>query len=1026
MNKLTDYSLKRPVTTLIILFGALIFGMYAYINLKVELMPDVDTPIISITTILPGASPEVVDKEVTDLLEEQINAINGLKSIQSQSFEGRSLIIAEFELSRKIDSVAADVRAKVNLAKQNLPKDAEDSIVDKFSPWNEPFMILGVTGAKDYQERLHFADKVIKRNLQTINGVGAVDIIGGPNREIRIELNVQKMLARNVSSQDIINAIHLKHKELPGGRVENKALEYSLRIQGEYKNSQDLSELVIKKEQSSFIRLKDVAQIIDGFEDQRSIAELNGKRIISLQIQKQRGANEIQTSKAILERIQEISSSLPKSMTVKTIHDSSKFIEKSMKGVQRDLITGVLLTAFLMWLFLKSFRPTLIAVMAIPVSLISTFAVLYVLGISINNLSMLGISLSIGLVIDNTIVVIENVFRYKAEGKSAWDAAYYGTKEVFFSVLAGTITTVSVFLPVAFMDNMIGRYLYSYGMTIVVAIIISFIVSITLTPFLASHLLKAQLKVPKNGLLLEGLQKLYKLALSWAIQFRVLTILIATVIFGFSIFLASTVGMNFVPDEDQGKFVVDFELNVGASIQKSLDISKIVESSIKNQKEVDYYYLVLGGGASQEVNRGKFTIYLTPKQQRQGIRNITEELRAKLTKSSLLKDIAISITIAPMKTISLMIQGTNYEDLKVLIAKLKTEVKKQDFLRDVEFSLKANKPSLDIEIDRDLADEMGVDVVNLSSEVFNLVQGLEVSNYKEKGYRYKIRLRAQEEFRDQVEDILSYKVRGKNNQMIPLSVIAKVNLVSGANRVDRYNRIWAISLEANSAGLPTDEAVVKLEKMFADIQGDNKSIRLEKTGDTKGMQEAFISMLKAVAFSILIIYMVMAIQFESFINPIVVMMSLPLSSIGVFGLLSIIQMPMNILIFMGMILLVGIVVNNAIILVDFINQERDRGTPRDEAILKAAPLRLRPILMTALSTIVSIIPVALGLSEGGEMRQPMSIAVIGGMLTSSPLTLLVIPVMYSIIDDLILALKKFINSLKSAPITNPQSGENNV
>lgn len=1026
MNQLTELSLKRPVTTLIILFGSLIFGMYAFTNLKVELMPDVDTPIISITTILPGASPEVVDKEVTDLLEEQINAINGLKSLQSQSFEGRSLIIAEFELSRQIDSVAADVRAKVNLAKGNLPKDAEDSIVDKFSPWNEPFMILGITGAKDYKERLHFADKVIKRSLQTINGVGSVDIVGGPSREIRIELNVQKMLARNISSSDVISAINLKHKELPGGRVENSDLEYSLRIQGEYEKSQDLAELVILKQNNTFVRLKDIAQIIDGFEDQRSIAELNGQRIISLQIQKQRGANEVETSKAILERIQEISGGLPKSMKVKTIHDSSKFIKQSMDGVQQDLITGVLLTALLMWLFLKSFRPTLIAVMAIPVSLISTFAILYVLGISINNLSMLGISLSIGLVIDNTIVVIENVFRYKANGRSAWDSAFYGTKEVFFSVLAGTVTTVSVFLPVAFMDNMIGRYLYSYGMTIVIAIIISFIVSITLTPFLASHLLEGQLSVPKNGIFLESLQKLYKTILRWSIHFRGFTILIATLVFFFSIYLASTVGMNFVPDEDKGKFVVDFELNVGASIQKSLAISKIVEQAIQSQKEVDYYYLVLGGGASQEVNKGTYTVYLKPKNQRRWITKITEELRNKLTTNPLLKDIALSITIAPMKTISLMIQGTNYQDLKVLIGKFKKEIKKQSYLRDVEFSLKSNKPSLDINIDRDLADEMGIDVVNLSTEVFNLVQGLEVSNYKEDGYRYKIRLRAQQQFRDQVEDILAYKVRGKNNQMIPLSVIADVRLVSGSNRVDRYNRIWAISLEANSSGIPTDEAVQKVEEIFHQIQGDNKSIRLEKTGDTKGMQEAFIAMLKAVIFSILIIYMVMAIQFESFIHPIVVMMSLPLSSIGVFGLLSIIQMPMNILIFMGMILLVGIVVNNAIILVDFINQERAKGTSRDQAILLAAPLRLRPILMTALSTIVSIVPVALGLSEGGEMRQPMSIAVIGGMITSSPLTLLVIPVMYSVIDDLTLKLKSIFNYFKPTPVVHITSGETNA
>lgn len=1010
MRDLTQLSLSRPVGTIIVLAAALLFGFYAFLNMRIELMPDVDSPIIAVRTSLPGASPEVVDKDVTDVLEEQINTIQGIDFIQSQSFEGQSLILVNFKLERSIDSAASDVRAKVNLAKADLPDDVEETTVDKFSPWIEPFMILSLDVGDSYLKSLNYADKVVRRKLQTVQGVGSVNLVGGPDREIQIRVDVDQLNARGLNTKHILDAIRNNHKEVPGGRLTTTEKEFNLKLRGEYTEVAQLEKLVISKTEVGLVQLSDVAEVVDDFEERRTIARLNSRPIIGLQLQKQRGANEVEASKRVRALITELNES--REFKVHVVHDSSSYVLSSMNGVRKDLILGVLLTSLLMWLFLKSPRSTFVAVLSIPVSLISSFAVLFVLGISVNNLSMLAISLAIGLVIDNTIVTIENIFRYQSMGHEPLDAAKKGTKEVFFSVLAGTATTVSVFLPVAFMSNMIGRYLYAYGMAIVVSVTISFFVSITLTPFFASRFMKDGEEPPKSGAFFLMIQKIYTALLKKAIHYRISTIAIVTAIFFFSLFLGSTIGVNFVPDEDNSRFRVEYELPLGSTLEKSSKVARSIEQIFAQDKEVDYSYTIIGADASREVNKGVVHVYLHPKAQRRPITEIVQSTREKIAANPVFHGVRYAVLVRPMKSISLAIQGTDYEQLVAGTIALRQELNRENFLNDLEISLKPDKPVLDVQINRDLAQELKVPISKVGSEIYNLVQGVEVARFKEDGYRYKILLRALQDFRNNPEDIGRIKLLNEEGSLVPLPVLANVVPGTGVNRVDRYNRVWSVTLNANARGLSTAEATERLEQIFKEKISLKYGLKTIKTGDSKGMEESFLAMLTAFLFSVVIVYMVMAIQFESFWHPLVVMGALPLSIIGVLGLLFLIQMPINILIFMGMILLVGIVVNNAIILVDFINQERARGTPRDEAIIKSAPLRLRPIVMTALSTIISVVPVSLGLSEGAELRQPMSIAIIGGMLTSSPLTLLVIPVTYSLVDDLLSSVSKILDKLK--------------
>ncbi|WMI72311.1 efflux RND transporter permease subunit [Aminobacterium sp. MB27-C1] len=1021
--KITDFSLRRPVTVLIGTFALIFFGLLAMKNMGMERVPDVDFPLVAVSTTMQGASPTVMDNDVTDVLEEQLNTISGIENIRSNTYEGRSIILVEFELGRDIDAAAADVRDKVNLAVSDLPEEAETPIVQKFNAGDSPIITLGITGAASYKEQSHFADKVVKERLQTIDGVGSVDTIGLREREIRVWLDPALLESRNLTVKDVKDAIKDKHVELPAGRLESDRRELSIRLEGEYGSVEELEQLPIVSRHGAVIRLRDVARVEDGYEDVRSIATYNGKPVILLEILKQRGANEVALADGVYKELDSLKKLAPSDVNIEVLSDTSSFVRKSMAGVGSDTLIGIGLCSLIMLFFLRTMRATFVTIVTIPVCLLGSLIILKGLGVTINNLSMMGLSLAVGMVVDATTVVLENIHRHLENGKLPMEAASQGTSEVGFAVLAGAATTICVFAPVASMGGVIGRFFYAFGITVVLTIAISLVLSLTLTPFLCSRILrkdrpgKVALKIEA---FLEWLENTYRKWLGRCLRHRFIVLAGAVGIFALGIFMAGLLGTGFFPNEDRGDFAIRFELPAGASLDEGKRFLDEIGESVRLYPEVAYTYGTIGSGMGQEVNKGKLNVTLVPRNKRASSTEVMGKMRKQF---STYKDVQLTFGTWG-SDISITLVGQDTEQLDAVAQKMKKDIEKDGRLTDVSTDVRLDSPRINVEINRGLADELDVNVRDLSQEIQAYFGGVKSGVMKDGGYRYDIRLRAEEEYRRNIQDIQNIAFKDGNGNLIKAPGLVKVKEGQGPTLVKRYNRQRSLTITANATGISSGEGVTLVMDSFKKYAPSDGSVRVIPTGVSKHMKENFQELFKALAIAIILVYMVMAVQFESFIYPLMVMFSLPLATTGVFGILLVTGMDLDMMSFMGIILLVGIVVNNAIILVDFANQRRAAGYGRLEAMQEAGPLRLRPILMTALSTSIAAIPIALGLSEGGEIRQPMSTAVIGGMLTSTFLTLFVIPAVYVILGDAKEKIAQIIVRLtKKSTVTSMSGGE---
>jgi HAE1 family hydrophobic/amphiphilic exporter-1 len=1005
---LSDTAIRRPVTTLIAMAALILFGWIAFRNMGLDLFPEVDFPYVTVTTTLVGASPEVIDMDVTDVLEEQITTIEGIKTIRSQSYEGVSRIFVEFELDKDVDVAAQEVRAKVNLAERDLPDDVDKPIVDKLDVAAQAIMWIAVSSRGDYARLAQYADKVAKERLQSIRGVGMVQTGGLREREIRVWLDPEKLEARGLTPQDVVRAIKLKHVELPGGRVERLDKEYSVKIEGEYSSAEELAGLVLASRDGAVTRLRDVAKVNDGMEDLRTVARFNGVPTIGLGIRKQSGTNTVEVARRVKAELKEMQKTVPEGIHLEVAFDSSEFIEASMKGVQGDILFGILLTSLIMFLFLRNVRITMISVVAIPISLIGGFVVMYALDFTINNMSMMAMSLAVGMVIDDAIVVLENIFRHVEEGASPMHAAGAGTSEVGLAVIAATSSIAAVFIPVAFMKGIVGRFFYQFGLTVAVTIAISALVSLTLTPMLCSRLLQHEEKHhPLYNLLERGFQSLdvnYRRLLGWVTRHRAYTVLIALASFAAGMTLTPFIGREFSTQDDEARFMLRFEMPTGTSIYKTEERLREIEQIVFSQPEVTHGFSAIGMAAG-EVNKGLMVVHLKPRAERKV--HQTEFMRRLRGLLAVHKDMTSSVEYMSIfgggerhADLVYIIQGPDVSALAQVSDRIVPTLRSLGGFVDVDTDLRITKPEVKVRIDRGLADDLGVDVRSISQDIYTLFGGVEAGKYKEGGERYDIRVRALPAVRDKPEDLYRTAVRSMDGTLVKSSNLMTIEVGQGPNVVNRYNRRRAVTIYTNLEDKPMGQALEELEKATQEILPKDGNWGAATTGRTQAFQETFVYMRYAMIVAIVIIYMVLAAQFESFIHPLTVMLSLPLCVIGVFGLLLITGNTLNITSYIGIIMLMGIVTKNAILLVDYTNTLRARGMQKVEAILQAGPTRLRPILMTAASTIIAVLPVALGMSEGGESRAPMAIAVIGGMLTSTFLTLLVIPVVYLLLDDL--------------------------
>lgn len=1017
---LADTSIKRPVFATMVISAIVIFGVISYPDIGVDLFPKVDFPIININTVLKGASPEIMDVDVTDRIEEAVNTINGVKSISSSSIEGVSTVTVEFQLERDIDLAVQDVREKVAAARNKLPADILEPVIEKVDPDAVPVLWTVLTSkTRSVREISTHVDEVLKEQLQRIQGVGSIRLAGLQLRQARIWLDARKMEARRITAQDVMRALARENAELPGGRIESGTKEYAIKVKGEFRSIQDFNDLVLGYENGVPVRLRDVGRAEDGMEEKRSIARFNGANGVGMGMQKQSGTNTVEVVERVKRELENIKKTLPAGMELGISFDQSTFIRRSISEVQHHLIYGGFFAAFAVLLFLKSVRITLISALAIPTSIVATFAVMKLFNFTFNNMSMLALSLSVGILIDDAIIVIENIHRHIEEGMSPREAASFATSEIGLAVMATTLAIVAIFLPVAFMKGIIGRFFVQFALTVVFAVLISLLISFTLTPMMASRLLRAKHDTgpihsaihkffePVSNWLERNYKKLenfYSLLLGFALKHRLIVLIAAVFVFAGSMSITKYLGKEFVPPEDQSRFIVRLQAPVDYSVDAVDRMFKQAEDYIRSLPEVKTVFYAQGFGSSREANKGSMFIGLKPKSERT---KSQEQMKAQVRKY--LKQIPgirasaedVSMVGGGMRNVPIQyfILGRDLQTLQEHTRKIVGEFTKLPGIVDVDTSLETGKPELKVYIDRDKAADLGVDVATIAETVNFLIGGeVDVTKFKDeaRGRRYDVRARLNAADRQDPDDLGRLYVRSKDGRLIALSNIVTVREGGGPSVINRTDRQRSITIFANLEGKPLGQATGELTAIAA------KTLPSDYSGVFKGMAEtmgeSFKYLMYAIVLGIVLAYMILAAQFESFLHPITVLLSMPFSFIGAFGALYLAGMTLNIFSFIGLILLMGLVKKNAILLVDYTNTLRERGMSRREAILHAGPVRLRPILMTTFAMVLGMMPIALGLGEGSETRAPMAVATVGGLITSLFLTLLVVPVAYDVFD----------------------------
>jgi len=1012
---LADTSIKRPVFTTMMILGLVLLGIISYPRIGIDLFPKVDFPIVNISTKLKGANAEIMDIDVTDKIEGAVNTINGVKTIISASTEGRSQVVVEFVLERDIDLAVQDVREKISVIRGSLPKDIGEPVIEKVDPDANPVLWLALSGEKSIRELSTYADEVLREQLQKINGVGAVRMAGLRLREINIWLDANKLSAYSITAHDIVRSLQRENVELPGGRIESRSSEYSIKIKGEFPSIQNFNDLIVGYFNGAAIRLKDVGRVEDGMGEKRSITRFNKIPAIGFGIQKQSGTNTVEVIERIKNELVNLEKTLPPGMKLGISFDQSTFIRRSINEVQHHLIYGGIFASIAVLFFLRSIRITLISALAIPTSIVSTFAIMNAFGFTFNNMTMLALSLSVGILIDDAIIVIENIYRHIEKGMSPKEAASFATSEIGLAVSATTLAIMVIFLPVAFMKGIIGMFFFQFAMTVVFAVAVSLFVSFTLIPMLASRFLRInhrgkddpRIAANISSLLDMGYTRMedgYRKLLAIAFNHRAVVLISATLIFVLSFYLIRFIGKEFLPSEDQSRFIVRLEAPNDYSVDEIERLFKRSEEFVLSIPEVKTVFY--GQGMSGETNKGSMFIGLKPKSEREkSQQEIMAEVRKNLRQIPGLKGGAEDVSLIGggqrMVPIQYTIRGRDLPALQGYAKKVINEFSRLPGIVDVDTSLEMGKPELRIYIDRDKAADLAVDVATIAETINLLISGeVEVTKFRDetRGRRYDVKMRLNPEDRVNPDDITRLYARSNDGRFVELSSIVTIQPAGGPGVINRVDRQRAVTLFANLEGKPLGEAMSELNAISSRILPDEYTTGYK--GMAEMMGESFGYLIFALVLGVILAYMVLASQYESFIHPVTVLLSMPFSFIGAFLAILITGKTLNIFTFIGLILLMGLVKKNAILLIDYTNTLRARGMERKEAILTAGPVRLRPILMTTFAMVLGMMPIAVGIGEGAETRSPMAIATIGGLITSLFLTLIVVPIVYDIFDEI--------------------------
>jgi multidrug efflux pump len=1007
--KLSEVSIKRPVFATVMSLAILLFGIIAFTRLPVREYPDIDPPIISVVTTYRGASPSVIETEITNVLEEQFATLAGVKTMTSSSREEASVITIEFELSRDVDEAANDVRDRVSRIRGSLPREIDDPVISKVDVNAQAIVWLALSSQHHSGlELTDFADRVLKERIQRLPGVGSVVFGGERLYAMRVWLDPLRMAAHGLTTQDVEAAIRRENAEIPGGRVEGEGREFAVRTQGELAKPEEFGAIVVSQKANDVVRLRDVAEVAVGAADDRTVARYNGEPAVGLGIVKQSKASTVDVAAAVRNVLPDLEKLLPEGMKLDVAYDSSTFITESVNEVEQTLIIAMCLVVLVVLAFLKSFRATAIPTLAIPVSIIGALAVAYFAGFTINILTLLALVLAIGLVVDDAIVVLENVFRHMEMGKSRLQAAFDGSNEIGFAVVATTISLVAVFVPLAFLTGSVGRLFNEFGISVAVAVLISGFIALTLTPMLSSKILKPLHGVGKGwatrsfDAFFNWLNRFYDRLLRGALRHRGWMLVGAVVAVVLAVFIFRRLPSELVPVEDRG---IGFGVVIapeGSTLEYTDKYMRQIESRLLAlpERQGVFSAIGLGFGSPGRVTNGFVFLALKPRSQRdKSQQQIVRELFPQLLAIPGVLAFVInppslggSFTSSPVEYV---LQGESYQQLNQAVGAMMGEARRLGYLINLDTDLRLDKPQLDINIDRDRASGLGASVTEIGSTLETFLGGRVVTNFKRGTKQYDVILQMKPQARSTPDAIRDLYIRG-NGGLVQLSNVVRVKETVGPKELNHYNRVRSATITASLApGVSLGQALDDLDriaesKLPPGVKRDFGGQSLEYKTSSSSLYFMFL-------LAIVFIYLVLSAQFESFIHPLTILLSVPLAVFGALLALFIFGQSLNIYSQIGLIMLIGLVTKNAILIVEFSNQLRARGESLVEAVVQAATIRLRPILMTSFSTIFGVLPIAIGLGAGAESRRPLGLAVVGGMFFSTFLTLILVPVMYTLL-----------------------------
>ncbi len=993
------FAINRPIATLMYALTLMIFGWMGFRSMPAALFPNVDFPLVSIKTVYPGAEPTTVESEVTEKIEEAISRIGGVDSIISTSSDGVSIVTVKFFLERNIDEAANDVRDKVSAV--SLPKDAQMPLVSKLDIGGASVINIFVTAKKDtVQNLMVFVDEKVKPLLQKINGVGAINIVGYKDREIRIFPDIAKLNQYGISISELNAIVSWENVKIGGGKLIDSEKEFILKTKADALTLKELENINIKKG----IKLKDVAEIEDGLSDAKSYASYNGTEGVMLEVQKISGTNTLDIVSKVKAEMPLLEQLADSKFEINVLNDTSPFILNSLKDVEFDLIYGAVLAIVIIFVFLRNMTITFVSALSIPASIFGTIALMYFMGYDLNKMTLIGLTLAIGIIIDDAVVVIENIYKKLEAGKGKLEAAYEGVREISFAILAISAMLLAVFLPVANMSGIVGKFFESFAMTVGFAVIISYTIALSFIPSLSARTLhkKESRLYTLSEPVFKGMESFYAGLLRFVLKFKIVTIMIVLAAFAGSLGLFPKIGMDFIPKEDNAEFEVQIRANAGIALKEMIKQSKQIEALVKEDEDVLYTTMSVGYNSAQEIHKSVIYVKLTPKKERTlHQEEIVQKMRRKFKPYQ--KNLYITAAAIPnikgagvSVPYQIVLKSDSFESLKTATHNLTEYLAKKKGFVDIDTNLDEGKPQIDLQILRDNASRLGITATQIAEAVsIAFSSDLEISHFEENGKQYNITLRLDDAHRTTIEELEKIQLRAQNGELVYLDGLVKFIPSTSLASIYHFDRQRQVSIYADLFGLELGGAVKYTESKINELLPERVTYKF--TGCAEEMVKTGEAFGAPLGLSIILMFIILAVLYESLIQPVIIMVSLPLSIVGVMIALYLSGLQFSLFVMIGFMLLMGMVGKNAVLLVDFANAAMQKGKNTDEALIEAGEKRLRPILMTTFAMVFAMLPLAMATGLGSETKAPMAIAVIGGLLSSMALTLLVVPVIYKLI-----------------------------